>query len=185
MVINKMENMWESIYVVGGFTGEEFLLLFTALICLYMFLYFEKVKFKFGLITKVGFIGYIAFLATILYKGRMESYELENILISGEKVRLLEGELIKTQIITTYDPYIGENISISDVDIFRPSPTRHSIKTGCWSDYISNSRVILKGDILRIYYILLYEKGPEGVIDGIRKNLDVPCILKVEKKKNK
>ena len=182
MVINKMKNTWESIYEVGGITGEEYLLLLTGVICVMIVLFLKKRKIKFNSLTKVGIIGYITFLAMILYNGRMESYELENILISGEKVILLEGELIKTKIITTYDPYIGENISISDVEIFRPSPTRHSIKTGCWSDYISNSRVILKGDTLRVYYILLYEEGPEAVIAGIRKNLDVPCILKVEKR---
>ena len=181
---NKMTNIWESIYEVGGLTGDEYLLLFIVVVFSTIFLRLKKRNIKFSSSTKIVFIIFISILIGVVLNGRWQSFELKNILKSGENVIILEGELSKALNITTYDPYIGEKLIIADVNLFRPDPTRHSTKVGCWSRYISDSWTIKKGDTLRIHYIWLYKAGPEMMIDGKRQPLDIPCILKVERRRS-
>lgn len=172
---------WVSLYQVGGVTGEEYLLFFTLILVSFGLI---KVRLQYNSMMKTCFALMATFLAGVIINGRLESFTLEQTLDSSADVIILEGKLIKAENINTYDPYIGEKVIIETVELFRPSPTHHATKVGCWKGYISDSKDFAVGDELRIHYLWLKGEGPTAMVEGEIRPLDIPCILKVEKRSN-
>jgi len=172
--------VWDPIYEVGGVVGDEYLLIFTlVIVCFFL----TNVRHENKSITKTGLTLMAVFLLGIIINSRLEVLARSEVLNESISVTVLEGELTKADIITTYDPEIGEKVTIENVELFRPSPTRHS-PSGCWGKNITNSKYFSLGDELRIHYILLKGEGPTARVNGKDQSLDIPCILKVEKRNN-
>lgn len=65
----------------------------------------------------------------------------------------------------------------------RPRPVTYS-PSGCCGKNITNYKHLSLGDELRIHYLWLKGEGPTAMVEGERRPLDIPCILKVEKRNN-
>ncbi|RZM81315.1 hypothetical protein C3B51_09045 [Pseudoalteromonas rubra] len=133
---------------------------------------------------KACFALMLMLLVSVIINGWLDSWELEQILKSNEDVFIIEGKLKKIDSINTYDPYIGEKVIVENVELFRPSPTHHAAKVGCWKEYVSGSKDFSLGGEIRIHYIWLKGEGPTAMVKGEKRPLDIPCILKVEKRNN-
>ncbi|TMO66611.1 hypothetical protein [Pseudoalteromonas aurantia] len=171
---------WNLVYEVGSVTGDEYLLLFTLTIVCFGF---AKVKHQNSSTTKKCFTLMVIFLLWIIINSRFDIFKLSQTLNNSMGVLVLEGNLMSVEKINTFDPHIGEKVTIESVELFRPSPVTYS-PSGCWGKNITNSKHFSLGDELRIHYILLKGEGPTARVNGKDQSLDIPCILKVEKRSN-